>query len=94
MYYICNTNKPIAMLTIRLTKDTEKQLTQYCEDEGLTKSAVVKEALALYLSQKRKGKSAYEAGMDLFGQEGSGFSDLSVSYKQKLKDNLNAKHPH
>ena len=52
------------------------------------------EALALYLSQKRKVKSPYEAGIDLFGQEGSGSNDLSVSYKQKLKDQLNAKHPH
>ena len=93
MYYICSTNK-IAMLTIRLSKDAEKQLAQYCEDEGITKSTVVKEALALYLSQKRKVKSPYEAGIDLFGQEGSGSNDLSVSYKQKLKDQLNAKHSH
>lgn len=93
MYYICNTTKMI-MLTIRLSKDIEKQLARYCQDEGITKSAVVKEALVQYLSQKRKAKSAYEAGEDLFGQEGSGSSDLSISYKQKLKDKLNAKHAH
>ena len=90
--FVIHKNK--VMLTIRLSKDTEKQLAQYCQDEGLTKSSVVKEAVALYLSQKRKTKSAYEAGKDLFGLEGSGSSDLSVSYKQKLKNKLNAKHAH
>ncbi len=82
------------MLNIRLSKEAEKELVQYCEDEGLTKSAVVKEALALYLAQKRKETSAYEAGKDLFGQEGSGRSDHSVSYKHKLKDKLRGKHAH
>ena len=82
------------MLTIRIPESTEKQLARYCEDEGITKSAVVKEALALYLSQKRTAKNAYSAGADLFGQEGSGSSDLSVAYKQKLKKKLHAKHAH
>ncbi len=82
------------MLTIRLSEDTDKQLARYCEDEGITKSAVVKEAIALYLSQKRRSKSAYDAGVDLFGLEGSSSSDLSVSYKQKLKNELRAKNAH
>jgi len=82
------------MLNVRLSKETEKKLTQYCEDEGLSKSTVVKEALVAYLSQKKASKSAYEAGLDLFGQEGSDDADSSVSYKQKLKDKLNVKHSH
>jgi hypothetical protein len=80
------------MLNVRLTDDTEKELIRYCLDEGLSKSTVVKEALVAYLAQKRKIRSAFEAGADLFGQEGSGSSNLSVSYKKKIKEKLNAKH--
>lgn len=82
------------MLNVRLSKETEKILVQYCEDEGLSKSSVVKEALVAYLSQKMSSKSAYEAGIDLFGKEGSRDSNRSVTYKQRLKEKLNAKHAH
>ena len=82
------------MLTVRLSKETEKKLTEYCLDEGVSKSTVVKEALVAYFSQKRGAQSPYEAGADLFGQEGSQTSDGSVTYKQRLKDKLNAKHSH
>ena len=82
------------MLNVRISEETEKELVRYCMDEGLSKSLVVKEALMAYLSQRRKSKSAFEAGADLFGQEGSGSRNLSVTYKKKLKEKLNAKHPH
>jgi hypothetical protein len=80
------------MLNVRITEETEKELIRYCLDEGISKSTVVKEALVAYLAQKRKTRSAFEAGADLFGQEGSGSKNLSVSYKKKLKEKLNAKH--
>ena len=53
---------------------------------------VVKEALAAYLAQRKKAKSAFEAGADLFGQEGSGSTYGSVTYKKKLKEKLHEKH--
>ncbi len=81
------------MLNVRVSQETEKELLRYCLDEGVSKSTVVKEALEAYLSQKRKVKSAYEVGADLFGQEGSGFKDQSTAYKKKLKEKLNVKHP-
>jgi hypothetical protein len=73
------------MLNVRLTDDTEKELARYCLDEGVSKSTVVKEALVAYLAQRRKTSSSFEAGADLFGQEGSGSTNNSVSYKQKPK---------
>jgi predicted transcriptional regulator len=79
------------MLNVRLSDDTEKELVRYCLDEGVSKSMVVKEALEAYLGQRRKTRSAFEAGADLFGQEGSGFTDGSVSYKKKLKEKLKEK---
>jgi predicted transcriptional regulator len=80
------------MLNVRLSDDTEKELARYCLDEGVSKSTVVKEALVAYLAQRRKTSSSFEAGADLFGQEGSGSTNNSVSYKQKLKEKLHAKY--
>jgi predicted transcriptional regulator len=80
------------MLNVRLSDDTEKELLRYCLDEGVSKSTVVKEALEAYLVHRRKTRSAFEAGADLFGQEGSGFKNGSVSYKKKIKEKLHAKH--
>ena len=82
------------MLNVRISEETEKELAQYCIDEGMSKSLVVKEALEAYLSQRRKSKSAFEAGADLFGQEGSEAKNLSVTYKKRLKEKLNVKHTH
>ncbi len=76
------------MLNVRLSDDTEKELVRYCHDEGMSKSMVVKEALVAYLAQRRKTRSAFEAGADLFGQEGSNSTDNSVSYKKRLKEKL------
>ena len=80
------------MLNVRISEDTEKELAQYCQDQGISKSAVLKEALMAYLAQKRKTKNAFDAGADLFGQEGSGSKVLSATYKKKLKEKLHAKH--
>ncbi|HPI80597.1 MAG: hypothetical protein M9954_14380 [Cyclobacteriaceae bacterium] len=82
------------MLNIRLSEDSEKELARYCQENGLSKTHVVKEALALYLAQKRTSKTPFEAGAGLFGKEGSGSSDRSVAYKKMLKEKLNAKHAH
>ncbi len=81
------------MLNVRISEEEETELTRYCEERGLSKSVVVKEALAMYLAQKRKAKSSYDAGLDLFGLAGSGSKDRSTSYKRKLKDKLHVKHP-
>ncbi len=82
------------MLTVRLTSSEEQELTQYCIKEGLPKSQVVKEALALYLKKNRNEISPYEAGEDLFGTEASGLTDRSTTYKKRIKDILNEKHAH
>ncbi len=82
------------MLTVRLSDDEEKALQQYCMREGVSKSIVVKEAIELYITQRTKNKSPYEAGADLFGSEGSGIKNKSVSYKKRLKNLLHEKHSH
>jgi Ribbon-helix-helix protein, copG family len=82
------------MLTVRLSEEEEEQLNAYCQREGISKSIVVKEAIELYLTQHKKSKNPYEAGADLFGQEGSGSKNNSILYKKKLKELLREKHTH
>ncbi|MCW5909621.1 MAG: CopG family transcriptional regulator [Cyclobacteriaceae bacterium] len=82
------------MLTVRLSEEEEETLNAYCQREGVSKSIVVKEAIELYLAQRKKNKNPYEAGTDLFGREGSGIKNKSVSYKKRLKDLLHEKHSH
>jgi len=81
------------VLTTRLTSREEKKLAKYCEQHGLSKSQVVKEALAQYLS-KNEDVSAYESGQDLFGAASSNETDRSTTYKKRLKKMLNEKHSH
>jgi predicted DNA-binding protein len=52
------------MLTVRLSEDEEEQLNAYCQREGVSKSIVVKEAIELYLTQRKKSKNPFEAGAD------------------------------
>jgi DNA-nicking Smr family endonuclease len=81
------------MLTTRLTSSEEKKLAAYCEQHGLSKSQVVKEALAQYLT-KNSDVAAYESGQDLFGTASSNDTDRSTTYKERLKKMLNEKHSH
>lgn len=80
------------MLNVRLDKDTEKKLQAYTTDHDVSKSHVVKEALALYLSREEKSNYPFALGEDLFGTESSGVDNNSTSYKSKLKSKLNEKY--
>jgi len=82
------------MLNVRLSEDLEKKLKQYSMEENVPKSSIVKEALAQYFTKKELKASPFAVGSGLFGLEGSGRSDGSVTYKKTLKDKLNAKHSH
>lgn len=82
------------MLSVRLDKDTERKLEEYTSDREETKSAVGKKALHEFFENRNKLENPYLAGKELFGVASSGESDLSVSYKTKLKKKLNEKHTH
>jgi len=82
------------MLNVRLDEDTEKALKEYSVDKNVSKSSIVKEALAMYFTNEKSLESPYNLGKELFGKEGSGQPDTSSTYKSKLKGKLNAKHSH
>jgi hypothetical protein len=82
------------MLAVRLNEALENELSYFSKLNAVTKTDVVKEALELYFytQKKREQKTAYELGADLFGLDGSSETDLSTTYKKRLKEKLSAKH--
>jgi hypothetical protein len=85
------------MISVRLNNQLEKLLEQTAKDKSTSKSQIIKESLIHYfnmLKQEQKQKTPYELGSDLFGKYSSGKDDLSTTYKQKLKEKINAKNSH
>ena len=85
------------MISVRLDKQLERQLEKISKDKSTSKSQIIKESLIHYfnmLKQEQKQKSPYELGREFFGKYSSGKGDLSTTYKQKLKDKINAKNSH
>jgi hypothetical protein len=81
------------MATIRLNDDIENKLSILTEFEKASKSDIIKKAIIEYFKQQIPDKTPYESGKDLFGKYGSD-TDLSTTYKKKLKGKLNEKHSH
>ncbi|MDR1024528.1 MAG: ribbon-helix-helix domain-containing protein [Treponema sp.] len=82
------------MTTIRLSYDMEEKLEAASRAQNKPKSDFVREALVQYFAQEETEKSAWEVGEPYFGKYGSGDGNLSVDYKNRLKDKIRAKrHP-
>uniref|UniRef100_UPI00404809C4 ribbon-helix-helix protein, CopG family n=1 Tax=Aliarcobacter sp. TaxID=2321116 RepID=UPI00404809C4 len=85
------------MLSIRLDENTKNQLNFLAQQKHISKSKIIKDALAYYfdmIKNESKEKTSYELGSELFGKYSSGRDDLSTTYKQKIKDKINAKNNH
>jgi hypothetical protein len=67
-------------LTIELDPKLKQALARRSADLGVSRSVVVKWALAEYLANELV--SAYEAGKDLFGRHGSGEGNLSARRRE------------
>lgn len=79
------------MTTVRLPSDIEAKLTILAEKKHKSKSDLIKEALDYLFYKEEIEKDSYQIGEDYFGQYGSGTGDLSVTYKQRIKDKINDK---
>jgi hypothetical protein len=82
------------MLAVRLNERLEEELTYYTKIYAQTKTEVVKEALKLYfeIQREKNKKRPFELGKELFGRYESGESNLSTSYKKRLKEKLSEKY--
>lgn len=82
------------MTSVRLEKSIEKKLELISQLEHISKSELIKRALERYFEQYNEPASPFKVGEELFGQYGSGESDRSSDYKNKLKAKLHEKHSH
>ena len=81
----------------QLDEKIKNQLDFIAQQNHIPKSKVIKDALVYYfdmLKKESEQKSSNEHGSELFGKYSSGKDDLSTTYKQKIKDKINAKNNH
>lgn len=79
------------MTTLHLPIEVEAKLTLLAEKKQKSKIDIIKEALDYFFNKEESERDSYQLGEEYFGQYGSGNGALSVSYKQKLKENIHAK---
>ncbi len=81
------------MTTVRLNDEIETKLSMLTDIEKSSKSEVIKKTIAEYYESHYQDKTPYELGESLFGKYGAD-ENLSLNYKEKLKDMLNEKYSH
>jgi len=79
------------MLTTRLDNQLEEELSDYCLENSISKSEVVKQSLALFLETRKKKPTPYELGKDSFGKYGRGYSLPHSEHKNYLREKIRAK---
>jgi len=80
------------MTTVRLPVELEQKLDTFSKVQHKSKTEIIKEALEFFFHQEVSEKDSYELGIDCFGKYGSSDGSLSTTYKQKIKEKINAKH--
>ena len=81
------------MTTARLPVDTRNKLIALSKRKGITLSEIVRESVEMYCTQEEKeyGLDSYTLGLPYFGKYNLGDGDLSVTYKQRIKEKLRAR---
>jgi Ribbon-helix-helix protein, copG family len=77
-------------ISIRLDENLERELELAAATKGVSKSTLVRQCLAEYLLRNKPKKAAWELGKELFGQVGSGRSDLSRNRKRIVREKIHA----
>lgn len=75
-------------VSLRLESKLEQELERTAEEEGLTKSQLLRQCLIEYLQRKNVSNLAWELGKDLFGKVGSGRRDLAVNHKRIFREKV------
>ena len=79
------------MTTARLPKDVRNKLIVLSKVKGKTKSDIIKESLEMYYEHEENELDSFTLGEPSFGNYGSGESDRSTNYRQRIKEKLSAK---
>jgi cystathionine beta-lyase len=76
------------MFSVRLPKELEEELALVSARRRVSKSDIVKEALQDYLGKHKSTANPYAPGEDLFGRQGSGLGDYTVTYKKRVREKI------
>lgn len=79
------------MLNIRLDEKFELSLELIRKKNGISKSALVKEALNQYINDETSQLSAFELGKDLFDSVENEVEKKPSNYKSSIKNKLKKK---
>lgn len=82
------------MPTVRLNREMEQKIDSIADQKETTRSDVIREALEEYITRHEMTTRPYDLGKHIFGLRGSGESDLSTTYKSRLKSKIHEKHTH
>jgi hypothetical protein len=83
------------MTTARLSYELEEKLDAIAKAKHISKTQYIGEAVAKYMGQEIEDKNSWELGEPFFGNYGSGDGNLSVDYKNRLREKIDAKqHTH
>jgi len=77
--------------TARLPRDTRNKLDTLARAKKKTKSQIIIESLEMYYEQEENELDSYTLGLPYFGKYSSGETDLSTTYKQRIKEKIRAK---
>jgi predicted DNA-binding protein len=81
--------------TARLPRETVVKLIAVARLRRKTKSAIIKEAIDMYYEREEQEMDSFSLGEAYFGKYGSGEDDRATTYKQRIKEKLDAKfHTH
>jgi len=92
---ICNMKTRIMkndqITTVRLPIETRNKLLSVAKAKNMTKSEIIIESLEMYYKQEENEIDSYTLGLPFFGKYDLGPGDLSVTYKQRIKEKLHAR---
>ena len=77
--------------TARLPLDTRNKLLVLSRTKHKTKSDIIKESLDMYYAQAEGEIDSFTLGEPYFGKYSSGESDLSTTYKERIREKLRAR---
>ena len=77
--------------TARLPADTRNKLLTLSKFKGKTKSDIIKESLDMYYEREEGEIDSFTLGESYFGKYASGETELSTTYKERVKEKIRAK---
>jgi len=82
--------KDVQITTVRLPMETRNKLLTIAKAKNMTKSEIIIESLEMYYEREENEIDSYTLGLPFFGKYDLGPSDLSTTYKQRIKEMLYA----